>query len=159
MFKQLRGCMEIFGEYVGAPVLSPEEKLSEGGFRTTKRQEGRYIPLSSGTFIVNYEKFQKIFKTAVGFLTTRISKINLDDWVKLWRVLIFVRFTLKEITVFFTTKINEMFTCVYASYAINHDMRSQTGDAIYVVLVVTHCRSNKQKLTHKNLYRGRVGWS
>ena len=65
------------------------------------------------------------------------------------RVLIFVHCTLKERRSFGTTNLNEIFTWVYVSYAINKEIRGQTGGAIYMGLGLTHFRSIKQKLNTK----------
>ena len=64
------------------------------------------------------------------------------------RVLRFVHCTLKKKD-FGSTNLDEIFAWLDASYAVNHDMRSQTGVAISVGFGVTHCRSSKKKLNTK----------
>ena len=51
---------------------------------------------------------------------------------------------------FYNNNLDKIFTWVDASYAVHHDMKSQDGGVMSVVLVVTPCRSSKQKLKKKS---------
>ena len=61
--------------------------------------------------------YRPYFETAVGFLMTKLSKSDVDDWEKLRRVLIFIYCTLEEKRAFGATNLNEIFTWVDVSYA------------------------------------------
>ena len=50
---------------------------------------------------------------------------------------------------FGTTNIDEIFTWVDESYAVNHEMRIQTGDSMYMGLGVAHCGYSKKKFNTK----------
>ena len=52
---------------------------------------------------------------------------------------------------FYNNNLDKIFTWVDASYAVHHDMKSQDGGVMSVVLGVTPCRSSKKKLNMKNL--------
>ena len=86
----------------------------------------------------------------MSFLTTRVSKSDVDDWGKFRRTLRFVPCTLKEKRAFGATNINEIFTRVDASYEVYHDMKIQTVVMISMGLCVTRFRSSKKKLNMKS---------
>ena len=50
---------------------------------------------------------------------------------------------------FGVTKLDKIFKWLDASYAVNHDLKRQTGSVVSMGLGVTHCRSSKQKLNTK----------
>ena len=95
-------------------------------------------------------------ETAVGFLTTRVSKSDVDDWEKLRKILKFVYFTLKEKRCFGETSLDKIFTWVDSSYALHHDLKSQTRGVISMAFGVTHCRSSKKKLNKKSLTESEI---
>ena len=68
---------------------------------------------------------------------------------KLRKILRFVHCNLKEKICFGATKLEEIFVWVDESYAVHHDMKSQNGVVISMVLGVTHFRSSKLKLDIK----------
>ena len=68
--------------------------------------------------------------TAVVFLTTRLSKSDVDEWKKLRRIFRFVHCTLKEKRSFGATSIDKIFKCVDESYTVHHEMKIQTGGVI-----------------------------
>ena len=69
---------------------------------------------------------------------------------KLKRILRFVHCTLKEKRCFGETSLDEIFTLVDESYAINRDMNINTGGLMSMGLVVTKYRSSNQKLNIKS---------
>ena len=54
------------------------------------------------------------------------------------------------------TNLDKIFTWVDASYVVHHDMKSQDGSVVSMVLIVIHCRSSKQKLNMKSLMEARL---
>ena len=85
-------------------------------------------------------------ETAIGFLTTRVLKSDVDNWGKLRRILRFVHSTLKEKICYIAASLDEIFTWVDESYAVNHDMKSQNGGVISMGIGVTHCGLIRQNL-------------
>ena len=65
------------------------------------------------------------------------------------RILRFSHFNFKEKRAFGSINLNKIYTWVDASYAVNIDINSQTGCAMYMRLGITNCRYSKQKLNTK----------
>ena len=95
--------------------------------------------------------------TAMGLLTPRVSKIDVDYWGDLRRDLKFVHCTLKGKKFFCKKNINEIFTWVDAYYAMHHDKESYRrcnfhgfgGHSFQV---------QKIDVKHKKNYRSIFGW-
>ena len=64
--------------------------------------------------------------------------------------------TLKEKRSFRATNLDKIFTWVDASYSVHHEIKSQDGSVVSMVLIVIHCRSSKQKLNMKSLIEARL---
>ena len=110
-----------------------------------------------GLFHLLVEKLLFIMKgsipyldTAMGFLTTRLSKSDVDNREKLRRMMRFFHCTLKEKICFGATSIDEIVTWVDTSYSVHHDINIHTGCMVSVGLGITHCRSSKQIFNTKS---------
>ena len=89
-------------------------------------------------------------ETAVAFLTTRVSKSDVDDFKKLKRVLPWLKQTKDDVRIIGAKSVQELYTWVDAAFAVHNNMRSQTGGAMSYGYGMIHCRSNKQKLNTKS---------
>ena len=89
-------------------------------------------------------------ETTIGFLCTRVAKSDEDDWIKLRRAIAYVKCTIDDVRVIGASSLTDIFTWIDAAYAVNPDMKSQTGGAISLGIGVLHARSNKQKLNVKS---------
>ena len=89
-------------------------------------------------------------ETAISYLCTRVSKSNLDDWGKLRRVIAFIKCTIDDVRIIGAHDLKSIFTWIDAAYAVNADMRSQTGGAMSMGLGVLHAKCSKQKLNVKS---------
>ena len=69
-------------------------------------------------------------QTAVGFLCTRVSSPDEDDWVKLRRVLQYLKGTIDLVLTLGADDITKMKSWVDVLYAVHDDCRSHTGGAI-----------------------------
>ena len=89
-------------------------------------------------------------ETAISYLCTRVDKSDVDDWGKLRRVIAYVHCTINDVRIIEANDLKSIFTWIYAAYAVNTDMRSQTGGAIPLGLDVLHAKCSKQKLNVKS---------
>ena len=89
-------------------------------------------------------------ETSVAFLCTRVTKSDEDDWKKLRRVLAYIKCTINDKRVIGASDLTKISTWIDAAYAVNHDMRSQTGGAMSMGVGVLHAKCGKQKLTVKS---------
>ena len=83
-------------------------------------------------------------------MCTRVDKSDTDDWRKLLRVIAFVKCTLDDCRIIGATDLTKIFTWIDAAYAVNPDMKSQTGGAMSMGIEVIHAKTNKQKLNVKS---------
>ena len=89
-------------------------------------------------------------ETAIAFLCSRVSKSDEDDWLKLKRVIAYVKCTIDDVRVIGASSLADIYTWIDAAYAVNPDMKSQTGGCMSLGVGVLHAKSNKQKLNVKS---------
>ena len=89
-------------------------------------------------------------ETAIGFLCTRVAKSDDDDWAKLRRVIAYIKCTIDDVRVIGASSLTNIYTWIDASYAVNPDMKSQTGGTMSLGTGVIHAKSSKQKLNVKS---------
>ena len=89
-------------------------------------------------------------ETAVSYLCTRVSKSDLDDWKKLRRVIAFIKATIDDKRIIGASSLSSIFMWIDAAYAVNPDMKSQTGGAMSMGIGVVHAKCGKQKLNVKS---------
>jgi hypothetical protein len=86
----------------------------------------------------------------IAFLCTRVSCSTTQDWMKLKRVLEYLRGTLDEFLTLGADDIGMMKTWVDASYAVHQDMKSHTGGVVSFGIGAVMSKSSKQKLNVKS---------
>jgi len=89
-------------------------------------------------------------QTALGYLTTRVSCPNEDDWAKLRRVLQYLRGTMDECLILGGDSIGSMESWVDAAYGVHNDMKSHTGGCMSWGLGVLLTMCIKQRLNVKS---------
>ena len=89
-------------------------------------------------------------ETAISFLCTRVGKSDVDDWKKLRRVIAYLKCTINDVRIIGASSLTEIFTWIDAAYAVNPDMKSQTGGTMSLGVGVLHAKSGKQKLNVKS---------
>lgn len=89
-------------------------------------------------------------QNAIGFLTTRVSKSDEDDWKKLVRVLQYLRGTLDDKLILGAVDIGKMKSFVDASFAVHMDMHSHMGGGISWGIGILLSMCQKQKLNSKS---------
>ena len=95
-------------------------------------------------------------QTAVGFLTTRVSGPDQDDWNKLKRVLQYLRGTIDLVLTLGADDLLSMFAWVDVSYGVHNDCKSHTGGAISWGWGVLLTMCKKQKLNTKSSTEGEI---
>jgi len=93
-------------------------------------------------------------QTAIGFLTTRVSCPNEDDWLKLARVLGYLEATKNLKLVLGADDIKKMKSWVDVSYGVHTDCRSHTGGCASFGWGVLLTMCQKQKLNVKSSTEG-----
>ena len=95
-------------------------------------------------------------QTAVGYLCTRVSKPTEDDWIKLKRVLRYLRGTLDLTLTIGADDICKSKAWVDVSYGVHNDCKSHTGGAISWGRGVLLTKCQKQKLNVKSSTEGEI---
>ena len=95
-------------------------------------------------------------QTAVGYLTTRVSHPNKDDWNKLKRLLQYLRGTIDLKLTLGADNMKKMKSWVDVSYGVHDDCRSRTGGAISFGWGVLVTKCQKQKLNTKSSTEGEI---
>ena len=89
----------MFGEDVSTLVTYPAtKKLFEvkENSKQLSEKKGELFPLVVYKLLFSMKRSRPDLDTAVGFLTTRVSKSDIGDWEKLRWILRFVHFTHRE---------------------------------------------------------------
>ena len=89
-------------------------------------------------------------ETAVSFLMKRVSKSDIDDWMKLRRLIGFIQRTIDEIRVIGATSLTEIMTFVDSAYAVHENMRSHTGGLVSFGIGAAHTKSATSKINVKS---------
>jgi Reverse transcriptase (RNA-dependent DNA polymerase). len=89
-------------------------------------------------------------QNAVGFLCTRVSKPDEDDWKKLKRVLQYLRGTIDDKLYLGCVNIGKMKSFVDAAFAVHQDMKSHTGGGISWGIGILLSMCQKQRLNTKS---------
>jgi hypothetical protein len=90
--------------------------------------------------------------TAVAYLTTRVTKSNLDDMVKLGKLLKYIRKTKDSGIVLRPGKMGLQVRCyIDAAYGVHDDGKSVTGSVVVIGEAgPLHAKSSKQKIVTKS---------
>ena len=157
MKDQLKETIDMFVQSEGSKVTEEVTSPARARLRDVN-PEG--IPLSKGKGDAFHSIVAKLLwimkrarpdlETAVSFLCTRVTKSDEDDWLKLRRVIAYVQCTINDTRIIGASDLTQIFTWIDAAYAVNPDMRSQTGGTMSMGLGVLHAKCSKQKLNVKS---------
>ena len=89
-------------------------------------------------------------ETTISYLYTRVTKYDTDNWRKSRRLIVHMKSTINDIRIIGATDLKSTYTWIYTAYAMNSDMRSQTGGVISLGLGVLYAKCAKQKLNVKS---------
>ena len=96
------------------------------------------------------KKVRPDLETTVAFLTTRVSKSDVDDWKKLGRVFTWALNRIDEKRVIGVRSLTEFYTWIDVAYVVHENMRGQTGGAISMGYGLLHGNSSKKKTNVKS---------
>ena len=153
MFEHLGESIELFGEELLGKVTSCAAKgLTEVDSKSqrldTKRSKLFHSVVAKLLFIS--KRARPDIEPTVNFLCTRVTKSTEQDWLKLKRLLTFIKNTINDKRYIGMKGMGEIFTWVDAAYGVYDDMRSRTGGTMSFGLGVIHCKTSRQKLNTKS---------
>ena len=85
----------------------------------------------------------------VSFLTMRVTKSDAEYWKKLNRGLTFVKNTIQDKRIIDEKILSDLYTWIYAAYAVHNNMRGHTGGSILMGYGIMHGKAPKQKINVK----------
>ena len=136
-------------EEVTSPARSRLRDVNPEGIALSKDKKDAFHSIVQKLLWI-MKRARPDLETAVSFLCTRVTKSDEDDWLKLRRVIAFIQCTLNDTRIIGASDLTKIFTWIDAAYAVNPDMRSQTGGAMSMGLGVLHAKCSKQKLNVKS---------
>ena len=89
-------------------------------------------------------------QTAMSFLCTRVQTPNEDDWIKLARMIKYLRYTKHLVLRLMANNLHTTKWWVDAAFGVHHNMRSHTGGAMSMGTGVCYGTSQKQKLNTRS---------
>ena len=150
---QVQEALNKFGEtcdnHVSSPCANHLWDVNENAEKLSKEKSDLFHSIVAKLLYIT-KRSRPDIETAVAFLTTRVSKSDIDDWKKLKRLMTWMKQTKDNTRVIGAKNVHELYTWIDAAFAVHMDMRSHTGGLMSFVRGMIHCRSSKQKLNTKS---------
>jgi hypothetical protein len=134
---------------VSTPAANHLFKVNPTGTRLSEDRRKLLHSITAKLLFVS-KRARPDSQVPIAFLTSRVTKADIDDWGKLWRLLKYLHGT---IDLPLTLSIDDMCvvkTWVDAAFATHHDMRSHTGGYITMGKGALYASSKRQKLNTKS---------
>jgi hypothetical protein len=149
----IKEAIDEFGEDITRSAATPAKRdlfdIDENSGELTKVEGETFHSIVAKLLYVS-KRCRLDIQLAIAFLCTRVSCSTEKDWLKLKRVLEYLRGTLDEFLTLGTEDITLMQTWVDASYAVHRDMKSHTGGVVSFGRGAIMSKSSKQKLNTKS---------
>jgi len=141
-----------FGEELKAvttPARSDLFNVDETAKRLPKPKQKLFHSIVMKLMYVALHSRCNIHST-VGFLSTRVISLTVQDWMKLRRLICYLYGTRYEISFLGAINLHTMYMSIDVLYATHDDCKSHTGGASTYSIGVVSSRSSKQKLNTTN---------
>ena len=165
MIKHLQKAFDDFPEDIGEPcathasehlfeVRDPEETETLGKWLLEEQTQAFHHTVAQLLFVS--ARVRRDIQTAVGFLSTRVNKPDVDDWGKLKRVLKYLKGTKHMKLTLSVDNLGVIRWWVDASYNTHADCRGQTGAMMSLGKGAVINFSRKQKLNVRSSAEGEL---
>jgi hypothetical protein len=149
----IREAIELFPEDCTGTVATPAAnhlfKVNPTGTKLSEPRRELLHSITAKLLFVS-KRARPDSQVPIAFLTSRVTKADVDDWGKLWRLLKYLNGT---IDLPLTLSIDDMCvvkTWVDAAFATHYDMRSHAGGYITMGKGTLYASSKRQKLNTKS---------
>ena len=157
MKKHIKRAMELFPEEITKTAATPAKsylfEVREGSKALDEERADSFHSVVASLLYVSRRSRLDI-QTAIGFLCTRVSCPDEDDWVKLRRVLQHLNGTMDLTLILGADDMQKMKSWVDVSYGVHHDCKSHTGGCASFGWGVLLTMCQKQKLNVKSSTEG-----
>jgi len=145
----LQECIDAYGEAINTNAATPANRdlfvLNPDSIPLEERRAKLFVHIVAKLLHV-CERGRLNLQVGIGYLCTRVKDPRQQDWIKLRRMLQYIRGTIDLKRVVSLESSMKMDVYIDASHATHHDMKGQTGGCIMMGDGVIHGRSNNQKL-------------
>jgi len=149
MKKYLQECVDALGEAVNTNAATPANVnlmvINEESEVLDEARKEKFHHVVAKLLHV-CKRVRLDLQVCVSFLCTRVQQPTIQDWLKLRRVLQYIRGTIDLPRVVSMSDLSEMDIYIDASHGAHNDKRGQTGGCISVGTGVLHSRSSKQRI-------------
>ena len=153
MKKYLEECIESFGEAINTAATTPASKglmdIKDGMMLLEERRKTIFHHIVQKMLHIS-RRGRLDIQVAVAFLCTRVRAPNVQDWLKLRRMLQYIKGTINLPRIVSLGDMSRMDVFVDASHGVHHDLRGHTGGCVSMGSGLVHSRSSKQTLNTKS---------
>ena len=153
MKDHLEECFEIFGEEIKPIFATPASHnlfdVDENAQLLDKKSSEIFHRIVAKLLFV-CKRSRLDVQLPIAFLCSRVSCSTTQDWLKLKRLLGYLKRTVDMPRIISGCNFDALYTYVDASYATHKDMKSHTGGLMSFGLGVINTKSSKQKINTKS---------
>lgn len=157
MKEQIRKMIQEFEDETGVKLDDTVSTPATGNLFKVDMTSVELDGKKSKVFHTNTAKLLYLMKrarpdieTSVSFLIRIVSKCNNEDWVKVRRVLGFLKGTIDDVRKIGARTLTDLFTWVDASYAVHDNMCSHMGGLMSMEIGLIHAKSPMNKINTKS---------
>jgi len=159
MSKHVLKAIETFLEPITRSAVTPARhylfEVREGAKELDAERADNFHSVVAALLFVS-RRCRLDIQTAIGFLTTRVSCSDVDDWAKLRRVLQYLKGTIGLTLTLGADDLSKMKSWVDVSYGVHADCRSHTGGCASFGWGVLLTLCQKQRLNVKSSTEGEI---
>ena len=150
---QLQEAIDLYPDKIPDRVVSPASKhLFDVNDDAEQLEMERSKVFHSIVMKLMYimKRTRPDLEPTIAFLSTRVTKSDVDDWKKLGCVLSYIKCTINDDRIIGATSLEELWNWIDSSHAVHQNMRGQTGGAMSLGVGTLHCRSTKQRINSRS---------
>ena len=159
MKKHILKAMDSFLDDINREATSPAKtylfEVREGADKLNEERADNFHSVTASLLYVS-RRCRLDIQTAIGYLCTRVGCSDVDDWVKLKRVLQYLKGTIDLDRIIGGDDIRKMKSWVDVSYGVHDDCKSHTGGCASFGWGVVSTMCKKQTLNVKSSTEGEV---
>jgi hypothetical protein len=159
MKKHILKAMDSFLDDINREATSPAKtylfEVREGADKLNEERADNFHSVTASLLYVS-RRCRLDIQTAIGYLCTRVGCSDVDDWVKLKRVLQYLKGTIDLDRIIGGDDIRRMKSWVDVSYGVHDDCKSHTGGCASFGWGVVSTMCKKQTLNVKSSTEGEV---
>ena len=154
MEKQIQEALDWFGEKITESPVTPANKnlfvVSNKARELNKERSDTFHSVVAKLLYIA-KRARPDIESSVAFLCTRVAYSTEEDWLKLRRVLAYLKSTIEYDRIIGAATLQELYTWIDAAYGVHSvDLKSHTGGTMSLGTGVLHQKSSKQKLNVKS---------